>query len=771
MKNIIKGLAFIFLVLLIGITTYIVISFEKPVENQKEVISKIYPANVQIANKEKELVSGDKYNINAVITPSNVDDTSLKWESSNQQVATVNNFGEVQASEEGKARITVTTVNGKKDYIDITVKKNKELEEENKIDDSKEDKKEIETKREESIKIITKKEILQVNSKSKLNLETENIEEVKWSSSNPNIISVNQQGEIIANNVGVATITVEANNIKDSVTIPVIKIEPQEENIELSNNEQKDIKIKVTIPSTYKESKNPSISLSNNYTVDILNSYISETQEENYNQIITYIVNVKAKNQSTVKMNFTILEQQSKDIIINVNSSNDYLLSCPEIIYSSNNNKVNMITIIPSNDTEYFTYQLSSNRKSGTLATWENEDSEKNYQTVKITPPAAGQYKIKVYSKNNTTRTCYSIPFNTKTSTVTIKENPNITCPNINSKEGKLLNTESYSINMYNTYKVHTGINQVILSYKENNEYEYTWSKNQSKKTTKEAIWNPVTTLNEYTLKTDQDNFEDRQAKLTIIDKNGDINDCYSDIYSPLKYVLKEDKDGVNIYFEQGLKNIDKRVEFITSIPKEYKLGTGNIYYLSEKTFKKYVGSVQGIAYKGNIVEKYVENDYGKYSVVHEMGHNLDSLYGNVYKKYTKDGNVTTITTGESITSQPELKEKHDEYRKLENGKCEPYKAKKEFNNLKAYWEEFNKCERYEYLRNYSYKEDFKNDNGSLNGEFFADIIKYTYIDEFDKNSEEHKKVSQDMYNIRDKYLNNILIKQSEFDKLRKIYQ
>ena len=91
-------------------------------EEQKKKVS-----SVSIDRNNIKMLVGDKIKINANILPITVDDTSVIWESSNPEVATIDNKGIVRAVSEGTTTITVTTNNeNKTSSTTITVKKVKE---------------------------------------------------------------------------------------------------------------------------------------------------------------------------------------------------------------------------------------------------------------------------------------------------------------------------------------------------------------------------------------------------------------------------------------------------------------------------------------------------------------------------------------------------------------------------------------------------------------------------------------------------------------------
>lgn len=81
------------------------------------------PSAEQVIMKENKtaLREGDTYPIRFSVYPSNADKT-VKWESSNPEVATVDQDGTVTGVEPGSATITVTAKSGAKGYCYVTVR-------------------------------------------------------------------------------------------------------------------------------------------------------------------------------------------------------------------------------------------------------------------------------------------------------------------------------------------------------------------------------------------------------------------------------------------------------------------------------------------------------------------------------------------------------------------------------------------------------------------------------------------------------------------------
>lgn len=77
--------------------------------------------SVTINEGDQELKVGEKVQLTATIAPTDAEDKTLTWESSDPTVASVSATGEVTALKEGSTRITVTSSNGKTDDIIVTV--------------------------------------------------------------------------------------------------------------------------------------------------------------------------------------------------------------------------------------------------------------------------------------------------------------------------------------------------------------------------------------------------------------------------------------------------------------------------------------------------------------------------------------------------------------------------------------------------------------------------------------------------------------------------
>ena len=143
---------------------------------------------VSLDQESITLREGESYKLNATITPSNVDDPSLQWSSSNTEVVQVTAEGILLALKPGTSDITVTTVDGGYTATcKVTVKdKVTGLS----LEPSKMD-----------IIVGDEADII-----ARLEPEDANVK-VTWQSTNPDIVSVDENGHIKAHSTGDAVIT------------------------------------------------------------------------------------------------------------------------------------------------------------------------------------------------------------------------------------------------------------------------------------------------------------------------------------------------------------------------------------------------------------------------------------------------------------------------------------------------------------------------------------------------------------------------------------
>lgn len=159
--------------------------------------------NINFSNKEIKSQVGNTINLIPNILPLDANGYVLKWTSSNEKVATVED-GFVRCLKEGEVIITLhngTNVASVKIKIDKVLTKVVEILNGDNF----------------SIKVNDTKYLQKRIIPAKITNE-----KIIWRSSNPNIVSVNGDGLIKGIRKGTAVVTVESDNVKDVITIKVI---------------------------------------------------------------------------------------------------------------------------------------------------------------------------------------------------------------------------------------------------------------------------------------------------------------------------------------------------------------------------------------------------------------------------------------------------------------------------------------------------------------------------------------------------------------------
>ena len=139
---------------------------------------------------------GSSYTLKATCTPTNADDKSVKWKSSNTLVATVNAIGKILAKKKGSCTVTATTNDGTKltTACKVTVKK------------------------QTVTKVALSKKSVALNRGKKLTLKATCTptnaynKSVTWSTNNKNVAVVNSKGKVTAKRKGTCYITATAKD-------------------------------------------------------------------------------------------------------------------------------------------------------------------------------------------------------------------------------------------------------------------------------------------------------------------------------------------------------------------------------------------------------------------------------------------------------------------------------------------------------------------------------------------------------------------------------
>lgn len=164
------------------------------------------PEKVEIQNFDDNMTVGDEKQLSINYYPEDTINKDGTWYSSDDSIISVTNNGLITAKNEGTATITYKSVNYKTSSIEIVVKKQtKEYPDSVKIQNC------------DDMTIGDEKQ-LTIN----FDPETTINKDGKWYTSDPNIISITDNGFITAKNIGSATITFESSNKKTGDSSEII---------------------------------------------------------------------------------------------------------------------------------------------------------------------------------------------------------------------------------------------------------------------------------------------------------------------------------------------------------------------------------------------------------------------------------------------------------------------------------------------------------------------------------------------------------------------
>ena len=151
-----------------------------------KVTDKIKITKISISNK-LSVKTGRTKKINVTINPSNATNKDIKWESSDNSIATVDSKGVVKGIKKGTVTITATTRDGNRisDKCEVTVDKVEPL---------------------KFKKGSTSVRINKINGKKTLEYTSDKKESVVFESTDPSIATVSKKGEVVARKVGKTTI-------------------------------------------------------------------------------------------------------------------------------------------------------------------------------------------------------------------------------------------------------------------------------------------------------------------------------------------------------------------------------------------------------------------------------------------------------------------------------------------------------------------------------------------------------------------------------------
>ena len=178
----------------------------------------VYATNITAKNVPSKIDAGETATLEASVYPSNAEDKTISWESSDTSILVVSSTGSLTAVGVGTATITAKTSRGTSKKFTITV---------NEV-------------MAESISIANNETEILLEDTQTLECEftPENTtnKTVTWSSSDETVISVLDDGEITANKLGTATITATHKELTDSIEIEVKPVDAKSIDIVLPEN-------------------------------------------------------------------------------------------------------------------------------------------------------------------------------------------------------------------------------------------------------------------------------------------------------------------------------------------------------------------------------------------------------------------------------------------------------------------------------------------------------------------------------------------------------
>lgn len=171
--------------------------------------------SIEVTNKPSTMKMGETLALQTTFTPSSTDDYTLKYESSNTEVATIDTNGRIEAISTGTTTITVYSINNITDSFELTVV--------NPVT---------------SIEITNPIQYIKLGNSYVVKFDMgpsdlyKNL--ITYSSSKENIATINDSGTINALDVGVTKITISAGEVEDHFFIFVV---PSTNYVELSSVE------------------------------------------------------------------------------------------------------------------------------------------------------------------------------------------------------------------------------------------------------------------------------------------------------------------------------------------------------------------------------------------------------------------------------------------------------------------------------------------------------------------------------------------------------
>ncbi len=328
---------------------------------------------ITISSSEETISVGEIIELEASVVPDSANDTGVSWESSNEEVATVNSKGEVTGIAGGMAMITVTSDEGDyKDYCIVTVE-------------------ELIT----SIKLNRTWYPLGLGKSftltAQINGEKATNKQLDWSSSDESIVTVNEKGKIKGLKLGTAIITAAATDgseVEATCTVRVVRlvtsIDLDVDYITLVQGKSYKLKTKVSPSNATYKTPNYTTSAKDIAIVD-KNGKITALNPGNA------MITAKAKDSSGVKSVCYVR-------VIAPIASTGISISESEVVMSPGETKTVSFSIVPNDSTDSVSWS-SDNQLVATVGQKSGKITAKGIGTANITIMTESGRKgtIKVY--------------------------------------------------------------------------------------------------------------------------------------------------------------------------------------------------------------------------------------------------------------------------------------------------------------------------------------------------------------------------------------
>lgn len=335
--------------------------FTTDIIEEEEAEQIVYPESISINNNSVELNIAETIGLSATVLPENASDKAIVWSSLEDSIATVTNEGMVTGKKEGTTTITAATSNGLSAFCEIKVN---EVEEEIDLDQEV-----LATQINLNHTKITMKTGEAVALTASVIPDNTIDKSVSFVSSNKNIATVNENGEVTAVGVGNAIITASTvNGLKASTDVTVLV--------------GKTLNLKATSQST----KSISLTWERQSGVNGYVIYRYDSKKKKYIKIATITKETKTTFQDKKREKATTYQYKVRAYIINNNKKN----------YGAYSDVLTTAT-----KTARPKVSIQSANKSATL-TWKKVSGATGYEVFMSTKKSKGYTRIKNITKGKT---------------------------------------------------------------------------------------------------------------------------------------------------------------------------------------------------------------------------------------------------------------------------------------------------------------------------------------------------------------------------------